>query len=272
MVATENEINERDPILDLPTLQLGDIPDNEPESKPISPKPETTLPPVDSPQEEVGKVKGRTRPKVLDGIQIVSPKEQEEVTKSQRMKVEEDAKKAARKKARTAKAKAKAKAKGKVRNNKSIKVKETRKSKLAKVKAQAAANKNKSTADEQAEDSQQDDKTIRKAKQPRKSDALPGVKGEKRTRKQVEVQQDNKPKRKAASKAKPVPPKKQESKEGAKKEVDPEVKKARSRKSSAYHKAYKAALADGLNEVEAKVKGKEVSLTAWGYDIGSFCF
>eukprot|EP00435_Cladocopium_sp_Y103_P063092 s396_g24.t1 len=149
-----NKSNDQDSLLHLPTLRLGEV-DTSPDPSapmPAPPLPEPRQPDLGSAKESEplgnsrakfdGPVVG-DRPKVLDNIPIVSPQEQNEMTKSKRQKEKDQAAQEAKQlqakakaKARRAKGKAKAAAKGKAkkstkRQTKRARVKAAQKAKVA---------------------------------------------------------------------------------------------------------------------------------------------
>ena len=264
----------RDPLLDLPTLELGET--DEPSGLPLGPanEPEKGGPgdggmngtnSNDTPKSS-DQISSSEKPKVMQNLRQVTPQEQEQQTKSSRQKQLEDVKKtvkeAARKKARTAKAKKSNKGR-KAKGKKTCKGKGSKRLAVLKAKQLAKKHPQGDHAQVEGEEEQQPSKQRRKSRQNKELQSI-NVKSRqtKRTHEQVEpkanVSRRAKAKSKATSGAK-APPKSKAKAQPTKKTVDPEVKALRSRKSSAYHVAYKAALKQGASEADARKEGKAVA-------------
>lgn len=265
----------RDPLLDLPTLELGET--DEPSGLPLGPanEPEKGGPgdggmngtnSNDTPKSS-DQISSSEKPKVMQNLRQVTPQEQEQQTKSSRQKQLEDVKKtvkeAARKKARTAKAKKSNKGR-KAKGKKTCKGKGSKRLAVLKAKQVAKKHPQGDHAQVEGEEEQQPSKQRRKSRQNKAELQSINVKSRqaKRTHEQVEpkanVSRRAKAKSKATSGAK-APPKSKAKAQPTKKTVDPEVKALRSRKSSAYHVAYKAALKQGASEEDARKEGKAVA-------------
>lgn len=255
------------------TLVLGE---SEVEVEPKSPDPMKVEPEepkaspaaLGTPEQEL--LSSPSRPKVMESLCLVTPTEQLEGTTSKREKkvAAEKARKAAMKRSAKAKAKSRAKATSKQR----------RLRKTARVKASAKHAHNKAEAEQS--DTEHAEPPAKKTRKNRKSPAVKAPCASKRTRSRTRAEancsaDEGKAKGKNCSSKKrkdktsgkkgqqdASSPKSAKGKSApkAKKTVDPEVAKARSRKSSAYCKARKEALAAGATEEEAKQRGKEVSL------------
>ena len=247
----------RDPLLDLQTLELGET--DEPSGLPLGPanEPEKGGP---------GDGGSSEKPKVMQNLRQVAPQEQEQQTKSSRQKQLEDVKKTvkeeARKKARTAKAKKSNKGR-KAKGKKTCKGKGSKRLAVLKAKKVAKQHPQGDHAQVEGEEEQQPSKQPRKSRQNKELQSI-NVKSRqtKRTHEQVEpkanASRGAKAKSKATSKAKAAPKSKAKA-QPTKKTVHPEVKAKRSRKSSAYHVAYKAALKQGASEEDARKEGKAVA-------------
>lgn len=251
-------------MLHLPTLELG-------ADDPLAAEPAAEqLVVVEEPQpggvedvvdvDEVGETtsKAALKPKILENLRQVTPSEQQEQTKSRKQKQDEEAKKIAKakqkKQAQTAKNKQKAK-KAKARKSKSKRLAKVTKAAKAAKERRVAKSKMATAAVGQERD-QPDQKLARKTPEATR------VRKPKRNRKQANTPEaaasakcrDSKAKK---TPTKPVTPKR---KAAPKKQVDQAAVKAlRSRKSSAYHKAYKAAVGQGESEEDAKKAAKAVT-------------
>lgn len=299
-------------LLHAPTLRLDDChPDPTPaQSHHQEPPPLASSQPPEQPQvghdtpkhleadqqetEGSGAVKSPSaRPDCLVNLKKVSPKEQEELTKTKRQKEKEEATKQA--KQAVAKAKREAAAVAKASKKKAKQTKTSTKSrankrtrKAGRVKAASA------TPKAEVEEVSATEPMQPANKQPRLSetgDAPAAAKvPEKRTRKpkratiEAGSSDNQQPQRKSKSSCKPrTSPKKKASKPTAeasdaastrkhkpRKQLDPEAAK-KSRKCSAYHTAKRRALKDGLTKDEALKAAKEVPRCS--FNISSFnCF
>ena len=240
------ENDEYEKLLHAKTLCLGDVDPDSAEPKQTEPK-QDTVAPASSLEPELKA--GFKRPKVMESLCQVTPKEQVEQTKSKRqLKKEGKGKKKGKKGRKGAKAKARRTA---------LQSKRSRSKRFAKAKAKASAKRRLKVSDgedgaicahlpKQSRCKAADDQagsSIAKGKR----EAPP-----KRKAHAAEPKKNTKQNSKKSDKAEASKPTK------SKKEVDPEIKKARSRKASAYHKAKKEALAKGLSNEEAKEEARKV--------------
>ena len=271
-----DESNDQDSLLHLPTLRLGEVDPDPSAHMPAPPRPETRQPDLgrakDLQSEPLGSGSGsptefNDRPKVLDNIPIVSPQEQNELTKSKRQKekdqaAQESKQQKAKEKAMARRAKGKAKAAAKDKARKSTKrqttrarVKAAQKAKVAEAadaghEERAARRTRRKVADTLvATAATAEPKAAARTRATKRKDATLEPAAESTTRRR-----QAKPK---ASPKKRTSPKKKDT--HSRKQVAPAVAARNSRKSSAYHVAYNKAIKEGHDKDFAKLKAKQAT-------------
>lgn len=267
-----DESNDQDSLLHLPTLRLGEVDPDPSAHMPAPPRPETRQPDLgrakDLQSEPLGSGSGsptefNDRPKVLDNIPIVSPQEQNELTKSKRQKekdqaAQESKQQKAKEKAMARRAKGKAKAAAKDKARKSTK----RQTKRARVKAAQKAKV------AEAADAGHEERAARRTRR-KVADTLVATAATAAARRRATKRKDatlepaaesTTRRRQAKPKASPkkrTSPKKKDT--HSRKQVAPAVAARNSRKSSAYHVAYNKAIKEGHDKDFAKLKAKQAT-------------
>ena len=270
--------NDQDSLLHLPTLQLGEVDPDPSAGMPAPPLPEPRQPDLgrakDLQSEPLGSGSGSPaklngRPKVLDNVPIVSPQEQEEMTKSKRQKEKDQAAQGAKQQKGKAKAKAKAKAAAKGKTRKSTK----RQTKCARVKSAQKAQVAQADTEREEPAARRTRRKVADRPVATAATAEPKAPTRKRAAKRTMPEETHaaedatheaaesstrqrQAKPKASPKKKPSPKKKDTH---SRKRVSPEVAARNSRKSSAYHVAYNKAIKEGDDKDLAKLKAKQAT-------------